>query len=94
MVNDFKESFLTIDMAKVSTSAEEARDLGFLRQGDSISMNNYRNLPANLNFCRLRQLELSFADCLPLIKVKVMHSKISIVGVPQNSFPIAAIGKN
>jgi 3-hydroxyacyl-CoA dehydrogenase len=30
--------FLTLATARVSTSAEEARDLGFLRQGDSVSM--------------------------------------------------------
>ncbi len=34
-----KRAFETIAMAKVATSAEEARDLGFLRQSDSISMN-------------------------------------------------------
>lgn len=44
MTNDFKDTFLNIGMAKVSTSAEEARDLGFLRQGDSISMNKNRQL--------------------------------------------------
>jgi 3-hydroxyacyl-CoA dehydrogenase len=30
--------FLTLATARVSTSAEEARDLGYLRQGDSVSM--------------------------------------------------------
>ena len=30
--------YLTLATARVATSAEEARDLGFLRQGDSISM--------------------------------------------------------
>jgi 3-hydroxyacyl-CoA dehydrogenase len=34
-----KRAFETIAMAKVATSAEEARDLGFLRKADSISMN-------------------------------------------------------
>ncbi|MBN6185609.1 3-hydroxyacyl-CoA dehydrogenase/enoyl-CoA hydratase family protein [Aneurinibacillus sp. BA2021] len=33
------KAFETIAMAKVSTSAEEARELGFLRRGDAISMN-------------------------------------------------------
>jgi 3-hydroxyacyl-CoA dehydrogenase len=33
------KAFETIAMAKVSTSAEEARELGFLRRGDVISMN-------------------------------------------------------
>jgi 3-hydroxyacyl-CoA dehydrogenase len=30
--------FLTLATAKVSTSAEDARDIGYLRQGDSVSM--------------------------------------------------------
>src|ERR1041385_7528955 len=34
-----KRAFETIALAKVATSAEEARDLGFLRDEDSISMN-------------------------------------------------------
>jgi 3-hydroxyacyl-CoA dehydrogenase len=35
----FRKTFETIGMAKVATSAEEARDLGFLRPGDTWSMN-------------------------------------------------------
>jgi 3-hydroxyacyl-CoA dehydrogenase len=34
-----RQTFETIGMAKVATSAEEARDLGFLRPGDSWSLN-------------------------------------------------------
>jgi 3-hydroxyacyl-CoA dehydrogenase len=37
-----KRAFETIALAKVATSAEEARDLGFLREEDSISMNGDR----------------------------------------------------
>ena len=37
-----KRAFETIALAKVATSAEEARDLGFLRAEDSISMNSDR----------------------------------------------------
>ena len=37
-----KRAFETIALAKVATSAEEARDLGFLRAQDSISMNGDR----------------------------------------------------
>ncbi|MED4731524.1 3-hydroxyacyl-CoA dehydrogenase/enoyl-CoA hydratase family protein [Aneurinibacillus migulanus] len=33
------KAFESIAMAKVSTSAEEARELGFLRRGDAVSMN-------------------------------------------------------
>lgn len=35
----FRRAFETIGMAKVATSCEEAKDLGFLRPGDSWSMN-------------------------------------------------------
>jgi len=35
----FRRTFETIGMAKVATSCEEARELGFLRPGDSWSMN-------------------------------------------------------
>jgi 3-hydroxyacyl-CoA dehydrogenase len=38
----FKPIFETLAMAKVSTSAEDARNLGFLRPGDFISMNQDR----------------------------------------------------
>ncbi len=38
----FKPVFETLAMAKVSTSAEDARDLGFLRPADWISMNGDR----------------------------------------------------
>jgi 3-hydroxyacyl-CoA dehydrogenase len=37
-----KPIFETIAMAKVGTSAEECRDLGFLRRGDGVSMNRER----------------------------------------------------
>jgi 3-hydroxyacyl-CoA dehydrogenase len=37
-----KRAFETIALAKVATSAEQARDLGFLRDKDTISMNNDR----------------------------------------------------
>jgi 3-hydroxyacyl-CoA dehydrogenase len=37
-----KRAFETVALAKVATSAEEARDLGFLREGDSYSMNSDR----------------------------------------------------
>src|SRR6184192_719886 len=37
-----KRAFETIALAKVATSAEEARDFGFLREEDSVSMNSDR----------------------------------------------------
>ncbi len=44
-LNTLREKFLTIGMAKVSTSAEEAYELGYLKQGQyGISMNQQRLL--------------------------------------------------
>jgi 3-hydroxyacyl-CoA dehydrogenase len=44
MVEGMKRAFEIIGMAKVSTSASEARDLGFLSEGDLITMNRDRLL--------------------------------------------------
>jgi 3-hydroxyacyl-CoA dehydrogenase len=44
VMEGLKRIFETIAMAKVSTSAYEARDLGFLSDGDLISMNRERIL--------------------------------------------------
>jgi 3-hydroxyacyl-CoA dehydrogenase len=44
VLNSYKNIFLNIAMAKVSTSAEEAKTLGFLRNADSISLNKNRQI--------------------------------------------------
>jgi 3-hydroxyacyl-CoA dehydrogenase len=44
LMEAMKKAFETIAMAKVSTSAFEARGLGFLRRGDGITMNRERVL--------------------------------------------------
>jgi 3-hydroxyacyl-CoA dehydrogenase len=38
-LNGLKNAFLTIGTAKVSTSGQEAFDIGFLRRGDKVSIN-------------------------------------------------------
>ena len=43
-LNAYKNAFLNIGMAKVSKSAEEARELGILKQGDGISLNKDRQI--------------------------------------------------
>ncbi|WP_162342455.1 3-hydroxyacyl-CoA dehydrogenase NAD-binding domain-containing protein [Cyclobacterium salsum] len=43
-LNRLQESFMNIAMAKVSTSAEEAKGLGYLEQKDSVSLNRKRQL--------------------------------------------------
>jgi 3-hydroxyacyl-CoA dehydrogenase len=40
--NALRNTFMTIGMAKVSTSAHEAFDLGFYRSGDKVTVNNKR----------------------------------------------------
>jgi 3-hydroxyacyl-CoA dehydrogenase len=49
-----KRAFETIAMAKVATSAHEARGLGFLSESDTITMNRERVLAD----CKARALEL------------------------------------
>ena len=44
ITNSFKNAFLNIGMAKVSTSAHEAFDLNILRRGDGISINKDRQI--------------------------------------------------
>jgi len=44
LMEAMKKVFETVAMAKVSTSANEARGLGFLAKGDAISMNRERQL--------------------------------------------------
>ena len=55
LLEAMKRAFETIAMAKVATSAEEARGLGFLSDSDSISMNRERVLAD----CKARALELT-----------------------------------
>lgn len=43
-LNRLQDSFMNLAMAKVSTSAEEARSLGFLQEKDSITINRKRVL--------------------------------------------------
>src|ERR1700747_1412826 len=50
-----KKAFETIAMAKVATSAHEARNLGFLSDSDNITMNRERVLAD----CKARALELA-----------------------------------
>lgn len=43
-LNQLQEYFMNIAMAKVSTSAQEAKNLGYLRKSDGITMNRKRQL--------------------------------------------------
>ena len=61
MMEAMKKAFETIAMAKVSTSAHEARGLGFLNTGDAITMNRDRVL----SDAKARALELVRAGYEP-----------------------------
>jgi 3-hydroxyacyl-CoA dehydrogenase len=61
MLEAMKKAFETIAMAKVSTSAQEARGLGFLNESDNITMNRERVLAD----AKARALELVRAGYEP-----------------------------
>ena len=61
LMEAMKQAFETVAMAKVSTSAMEARNLGFLSPGDNISMNRERVL----SDAKERALELAHEGYQP-----------------------------
>ena len=62
LMEAMKQAFETVALAKVSTSAMEARNLGFLSPGDNISMNRERVL----SDAKERALELVHEGYRPL----------------------------
>jgi 3-hydroxyacyl-CoA dehydrogenase len=72
LMEAMKRAFETIAMAKVATSAHEARGLGFLSDSDNISMNRERVLAD----CKARALELARAE----YEAPVMRTKIPAPG--------------
>jgi 3-hydroxyacyl-CoA dehydrogenase len=68
MMEAMKKAFETVAMAKVSTSAAEARNLGFLHEADNITMNRDRVLTDAKN----RVLTLSRAGYhVPVMRMDV-----------------------
>ena len=72
LVEAMKKAFETVAMAKVSTSASEARGLGFLSAGDNITMNRERLL----SDAKGRALELARAG----YRAPVMRTDIPAPG--------------
>jgi 3-hydroxyacyl-CoA dehydrogenase len=72
LMEAMKRAFETIAMAKVATSAHEARGLGFLSDSDNISMNRERVLAD----CKARALELARAG----YEAPVMRNNIPAPG--------------
>ncbi|RDC66329.1 3-hydroxyacyl-CoA dehydrogenase/enoyl-CoA hydratase family protein [Adhaeribacter pallidiroseus] len=69
--NSLRNTFTTIAMAKVSTSAEEAFDLGFMRRGDAITINNNRLL-AEAKLAAIELAEAGYTQPLPRKDIKVL----------------------
>ena len=69
--NSLRNTFTTIAMAKVSTSAEEAFDLGFMRRGDAITINNNRLL-AEAKLATIELAEAGYTQPLPRKDIKVL----------------------
>ena len=72
ILNDLKNKFLTIGMAKVSTSAQEAYDLGYFRKGiDEITINSKR-LIADAKEAAIEMAENGYSQQSPRKNIKVL----------------------
>ncbi|MFI5163904.1 MAG: 3-hydroxyacyl-CoA dehydrogenase/enoyl-CoA hydratase family protein, partial [Bacteroidia bacterium] len=84
-LNNFRDRFLTIGQAKVSTSAHEAFDLGYLRKGKDIVVTSYPRLLAEAK-----------AECLEIAKEgysrPVPRKDIRVLG--KQALGLAYLGAN
>jgi 3-hydroxyacyl-CoA dehydrogenase len=69
--NQLQEYFMNIATAKVSTSAEEARGLGYLRASDGISLNRKRQL-ADAKAKVISMSDLGYTQPIPQRNIKVL----------------------
>ncbi|PKV62521.1 3-hydroxyacyl-CoA dehydrogenase/enoyl-CoA hydratase family protein [Pontibacter ramchanderi] len=69
-LNDLKNVFLNIGMAKVSTSAKEAIDLGYIRKSDGISVNSNRQI-ADAKAQAIRLAEAGYTKPIQRTNIKV-----------------------
>lgn len=85
-LNTFREKFLTIGQAKVSTSAHEAFDLGILRKGiDKVVISRARQLTEAKAEC-LRMAEAGYTKPVPRKDIKVLGNQaLGLVYVGANS---------
>jgi 3-hydroxyacyl-CoA dehydrogenase len=85
-LNRFRERFLTIGQAKVSTSAYEAFELGYLQKGkDKIVLNRSRLLAEAKAEC-LRLVEKGYTQPTPRNDIKVLGQQaLGLVYVGANS---------
>ncbi len=71
-LNRFRERFLTIGQAKVSTSAEEAFELGYLRKGHDKVVISYNRLLGEAKAACLQMANAGYVPPLPRTDVKVL----------------------
>lgn len=85
-LNSFRDKFLTIGQAKVSTSAYEAFDLGILRKGiDKVVVSRSRQLAEAKAEC-LRMAEAGYTQPAPRKDIKVLGNQaLGLVYVGANS---------
>ncbi len=74
-LNAYRNAFLTIGMAKVSTSAYEAYDLNILRQGDAISINKSRQI-ADAKRAVLKIAEAGYVQKKPRTDIRVLGKQV------------------
>lgn len=84
-INAFRNAFLTIGQAKVSTSAMEARDLGILRPGDSITFHR-QSVMADAKQAALRLAMQGYTQKPQRTDIEVLGQEfLGIVKVGANS---------
>ena len=75
IINSYKNAFLNIGMAKVSTSAHEAFELNILREGDRISINKDRQI-ADAKRQVLDMVDAGYTQPLQRKDIKVFGKQI------------------
>ncbi|MCW3076839.1 MAG: fadN, partial [Bacteroidetes bacterium] len=74
-LNNFRDKFLTLGQAKVSTSAYEAFDLGILREGiDKVVISRVRQLSEAKAEC-LRMADAGYSKPLPRNDIRVLGNE-------------------
>ncbi|MCU0417174.1 MAG: 3-hydroxyacyl-CoA dehydrogenase NAD-binding domain-containing protein [Cytophagaceae bacterium] len=70
-LNNLKNAYMNIAMAKVATSAQEAKAMNILRRGDGISLNRSR-LIADAKVAAIRLAEAGYTQPTPRKDIKVL----------------------
>ena len=85
-LNAFRERFLTIGQAKVSTSAVEAFELGYLRKGHDKLVVSYNRLLAEAKAACLEMVLEGYVQPIPRNDVKVLgNTALGLAYVGANS---------